>query len=238
MGYPVNIEVHYRFWGHSRLWKTGMGRTVDISNSVILFESEDALPLGRRINLTIPWPARGNPEVRLALHVLGRTVGGLGKRTTVEILRCGFRARTSRTQADRRTDPLQPDWRCFTGQLVYCRAENLARDGPLSDAETVVQGVCTVGEVAIDLQIEPAFEAAEMALVGQVVNRHSGEPFAGAPVRLLARKKLLAANQTNSRGEFCLVSSLQSGMKSILEIDAAGRRVRIPLDKPTARFRI
>jgi hypothetical protein len=57
-------------------------------------------------------------------------------------------------------------------------------------------------------------------------------------VRLLARKKLLATNQTNSRGEFCLVSSLQSGMKSILEIDAAGRRVRIPLDKPTARFRI
>jgi hypothetical protein len=121
---------------------------------------------------------------------------------------------------------------------VYCSAENWARDAPLSDAETVVQGVCTVGEVAIDLQIEPAFEAAEMALVGQVVNRHSGEPFAGAPVRLLARKKLLATNRTNSRGEFCLVSSLQSGMKSILEIDAAGRRVRIPLDKPTARFRI
>jgi hypothetical protein len=57
-------------------------------------------------------------------------------------------------------------------------------------------------------------------------------------VRLLARKKLLVTNQTNSRGEFCLVSSLLSGMKSILEIDAAGRRVRIPLDKPTARFRI
>ena len=237
MGYPVKIEVHYRFWGDSRLWKTGMGRTVDISNTVILFESEDALPLGKRINLTIPWPARGNPEVRLALHVVGRTVGGLGNRTTVEILRCGFSARASRTQPDRGRDPL-PDWPCFTAQLVYCRAENSARDGPLSDAETVVQGVCTVGEVAIDLQIEPAFEAAEMALVGQVVNRHSGEPFAGAPVRLLARKKLLATNQTNSRGEFCLVSSLQSGMKSILEIDAAGRRVRIPLDKPTARFRI
>src|SRR6516165_11317814 len=163
-----------------------MGRTVDISNSVILFESEDALPLGKRISLTIPWPARGNPDVRLALHVLGRTVGRLGNRTTVEILRCGFRARTSRSQADRRTDPLQPDWRCFTAQLVYCRAENLARDGPLPDAETVVQGVCTVGEVAIDLQIEPAFEAAELALVGQVVNRHSGQPLAGALVRLLA----------------------------------------------------
>jgi hypothetical protein len=238
VGYPVKIEVRYRFWGRSRLLKTGMGRTVDISNSVILFESEDTLPLGRRINLTIPWPARGNPEVRLALHVVGRTVGGLGNRTTVEILRCGFCARASRTQTDRATDPLQPDWPCFTGQFVYSRAENWVRDGPLSDAETVVQGVCTVGEVAIDLQIEPAFEAAEMALVGQAVNRHSGEPFAGAPVRLLARKKLLATTRTNSCGEFCLVSSLQSGMKSILEINAAGLRVRIPLDKPTARFRI
>ena len=238
MGYPVKIEVHYRFWGPSRLWKTGMGRTVDISNSVILFESEDALPLGRRINLTIPWPARGNPGVRLALHVLGRTVGGLGNRTTVEILRCSFSARASRTQTDRGTDPLQPDWPSSTVQLVYCRAENSVRDGPLSDAETVVQGVCTVGEIAIDLQIEPAFEAAEMALVGQVVNRHSGEPLAGAPVRLRARKKLLATTRTNSCGEFCLVSSLQSGMKSILEIDAAGRRVKIPLDKPPARFRI
>lgn len=238
MGYPVKTEVHYRFWGRSRLWKTGMGRTVDISNSVILFESEDVLPLGKRINLTIPWPARGNPEVRLALHVLGRTVGGLGNRTTVEILRCSFCAQGSRTQTDRGTDPLQPDWPCFTAQLVYCRAENCARDGPLSDAETLVQGVCTVGEVAIDLQIEPAFEAGEMALVGQVVNRLSGEPLACAPVRLLARKKLLVTTRTNSCGEFCLVSSLQSGMKSILEIDAAGLRVRIPLDKPTARFRI
>ena len=237
MGYPVKIEVHYRFWGGSRLWKTGMGRTVDISNSVILFESEDALPLGKLINLTIPWPARGNPEVRLALHVVGRTVGGLGNRTTVEILQCGFCARASRTQPDRGRDPLA-DWPCSTAQLVYCRAENSARDGPLSDAEAVVQGACTVGEVAIDLQIEPAFEAAEMALVGQVVNRHSGEPLAAAPVRLLARKKLLATTRTNSCGEFCLVSSLQSGMKSILEIDAAGLRLRIPLDKPTARFRI
>jgi hypothetical protein len=238
VGYPVKIEVHYRFWAGSRLLNTGMGRTVDISNSVILFESEDALPLGRRINLTIPWPARGNPEVRLALHVLGRTVRGLGNRTTVEIIRCGFRARASRTQTDRATDPLQPERRCSTAQLVYCSAENWARDGTLSDAETVVQGVCTVGEVVIDLQIEPAFEAAEMALVGQVVNRQSGEPLAGAPVRLLARKKLLATTRTNSCGEFCLVSSLQSGMKSILEIEAAGLRVRIPLDKPTARFRI
>ncbi len=124
-------------------------------------------------------------------------------------------------------------------KLVYSNLDNRATEGPRSDAENLVHVVWNTGDYAIDLQIEPEFETAEMALVGQVVSRAApGEPLTGAPVRLMARSKQLVMAETNSRGEFCLVSRLQKGLKLCIDITGADIRVGIPLDKLTGGFRL
>ena len=99
--------------------------------------------------------------------------------------------------------------------------------------------VCNAADFAIDLQIEPEFEAAGMALVGQLVNRTASDaPVASAAVRLMAREKLFATTQTNSCGEFCLMARLQTGLKLYIEIASADLRVGIPLDRLTKEFRL
>ena len=124
-------------------------------------------------------------------------------------------------------------------ELIYPKLDAGPHGGPRSEAETVVQVVCHAGDYCIDLQIEPEFETAAMAVVGQVVRRTApGEPLAGAAVRLMARKKPLVVAQTNSCGEFCLVAGMQRGLKLYIEIERDGMRVGIPLDKLTNGFRI
>ncbi len=108
-----------------------------------------------------------------------------------------------------------------------------------ADTENLVQVICTAADYAVDLQIEPEFENATISLVGQVVGRTaSADPLGAVAVRLMARKRLLAEVGANSRGEFCLVSRIQNGMKLFLDMEGAGLRMGIPLDRLTARFRL
>ena len=136
-------------------------------------------------------------------------------------------------------DAAAPDRADSMAKLVYSSLDNRSPAGPRSDAGNLVQVVCNAGDYAIDLQIEPEFEAAEISLVGQVANRSvPGAPLAGAPVRLMARKKQLSTALTNDRGEFCLVTRLQKGLKLCIDIEAADLRVGIPLDKLMVGFEL
>ena len=98
--YPLKADMEYRLWEGSRLLETGIGRTVDVSSSGVLFESEKALPPGRQIKLMISWPAPRNHRPGLELQVRGRTVRAWGNCTAVEILGFDFRVRAVHTQAD------------------------------------------------------------------------------------------------------------------------------------------
>jgi hypothetical protein len=115
----------------------------------------------------------------------------------------------------------------------------MVSQGARSDTQSLVQAVCQAGDYTIDLQIEPEFEAGEMTLVGQIVSRATAdEPLAGAPVRLMVRKKVVALAQTNRFGEFCLVSRLQSGLRLSVDIEVVDLRVGIPLGKLMAGLRL
>jgi hypothetical protein len=129
-------------------------------------------------------------------------------------------------------------WTSSTAKLVYNSLDNRAPEGR-SDSETLVQVVCNAGDYQIDLQIEPEFESGQMALTGQIVNRtDSGMPLAGAKVRLMSRSKLMASGQTNTCGEFSLVSRFQNSLKLYIDIEGAGLRVGIPLDKLLVGFQL
>lgn len=68
---------------------SGGGKTIDLSSAGVLFESQNRLPVGRRVNLFIDWPFTDG--VGLVLFILGRTVRASGNTVAVTILKHQFR---------------------------------------------------------------------------------------------------------------------------------------------------
>jgi hypothetical protein len=89
--YPIRAAVAYRLIGRDRFLKTGIGWTISLSSRSVLVESETGLPLDRRVDLWIEWPARLENKVGLRLHIEGRTVSAADTATEVEILGYEFR---------------------------------------------------------------------------------------------------------------------------------------------------
>jgi hypothetical protein len=90
--YPVEAALEYRVI-YGRRVATGRGKTLNLSSHCVLFQSDQAVAEGARIELEIAWPARLNDVVGLTWHVTGRTVWNQGTSTAVEIWRHEFRTR-------------------------------------------------------------------------------------------------------------------------------------------------
>jgi hypothetical protein len=89
--YPVEVALEYRVELPNRKVVTGVGGTVNLSTSGVLFQSADSLPRGVAIELSIAWPARLNNIAGLNLHVVGKTVRTEGNCTAVIVQRHEFR---------------------------------------------------------------------------------------------------------------------------------------------------
>jgi PilZ domain len=83
--YPIAAEVEFRAVGRDGLPFRGAGQTINLSTGGILFQSEQTLAPGTRIELTIAWPARLNDSVDLNLCVSGRIARTDGKSHAVRI---------------------------------------------------------------------------------------------------------------------------------------------------------
>ena len=91
--YPIVAELHYRITRKHAEVETGRGRTLNISSSGILIETDHALPPGLRVDLSIVWPVRLNNVTPLQLCVKARTIRTEGRRTALKIFRHEFRTR-------------------------------------------------------------------------------------------------------------------------------------------------
>lgn len=89
--YPVEADLEYRVVYRGKVLASGHGRTVNISNSGILFESNGKFTARMRIELTLAWPARLKNGTPVTMHVIGRTVRVRNRLTAVEILRHKFK---------------------------------------------------------------------------------------------------------------------------------------------------
>lgn len=72
----------------------GDGRTINISSSGVLFTSEHILLPGRRLELSISWPAQLNNKVALKLVARGRVVRFEQGRAAIEIQQYEFRTQS------------------------------------------------------------------------------------------------------------------------------------------------
>lgn len=89
--FPIQREVQYRVTNKRSGEESGDGKTVNISSSGVLFTTEHMLSPGRRLELSISWPAQLNDKCGLKLIARGRVVRYEGNCAAMEIQQYEFR---------------------------------------------------------------------------------------------------------------------------------------------------
>src|SRR5580693_4416272 len=91
--FPVRENVKYTVI-HSRAIKTtGSGQTLNFGSGGLLFTTEDRLPLGRTVELSVSWPALLGGKCPLQFVATGRVVRSENHRAAGKIERYEFRTR-------------------------------------------------------------------------------------------------------------------------------------------------
>jgi len=93
--FPIERDVRYRVLNKRGGDEAGEGRTLNISSSGVLFTSEHLLLPGRRLELSISWPAQLNNKCALKLVARGRVVRFEEGRAAIEIQQYEFRTHSS-----------------------------------------------------------------------------------------------------------------------------------------------
>jgi hypothetical protein len=93
--FPLHEEVRYKML-HGKVITTGAGKTLNIGSGGVLYTTEQRLPIGRQIELSVNWPARLDGTCPLKFVATGRIVRSEDDRAAVRIERYEFRTRSTR----------------------------------------------------------------------------------------------------------------------------------------------
>src|SRR5215471_19004957 len=97
--FPVREDVRYRVVHSKSNNITGSGTTLNIGSGGILFTTEESLPLGRTVELSVNWPARLDGTCPLQFVATGRVVRSEIDKAAVRIERYEFKTRRGSTVA-------------------------------------------------------------------------------------------------------------------------------------------
>lgn len=89
--FPIEREMRYKVLSKKTGDEAGIGRTVNISSTGVLFTTEKLLIPGRRLEVSINWPAQLNNKCALKLVARGRIVRFEQGRAAMEIQQYEFR---------------------------------------------------------------------------------------------------------------------------------------------------
>src|ERR671930_1490391 len=88
--FPIERELKYKVLNKSGM-EAGSGTTVNISSTGVLFAAQSPLMPGRRIEVSISWPAQLDGKCNLKLVARGRVVRCKGAQVAIEIEKYEFR---------------------------------------------------------------------------------------------------------------------------------------------------
>ena len=91
--FPVREDVRYRVVQSRTDKVSGVGTTLNIGSGGILFTTEDKLPVGRMVELSVNWPAMLNGICPLQFAATGRVIRSEAQRAAVRIERYEFKTR-------------------------------------------------------------------------------------------------------------------------------------------------
>ena len=92
----IERDVQYKVLNRRDGDVEGAGKTLNMSSSGILFTTDEILLPGRRLELSISWPAHLDNKCALKLMARGRVVRYEGKAAALEIMQHEFRTRSSK----------------------------------------------------------------------------------------------------------------------------------------------
>jgi PilZ domain len=92
----IERDVQYRVLSRQEAEVSGQGKTINISSCGVLFSAAHPLLPGRRVELSIDWPAQLDHKCALRLVARGRVVRFEGDRAAIEIMQHEFRTRAAR----------------------------------------------------------------------------------------------------------------------------------------------
>jgi hypothetical protein len=92
----IEREVQYRVLNRRDGEVEGTGKTVNMSSSGVLFTTGEMLLPGRRLELSISWPAHLDNRCALKLMARGRVVRFEGNAAALEIMQHEFRTKSSK----------------------------------------------------------------------------------------------------------------------------------------------
>ena len=91
--FPLREEVTYKVLNIRAAKISGTGKTLNIGSGGILFSTEERLPMGKTVELTVNWPARLDGTCPLKFVATGRVVRAEFDQAVVRIERYEFRTR-------------------------------------------------------------------------------------------------------------------------------------------------
>lgn len=93
--FPIEREVRFRILSKRNTEENGDGKTINISSSGVLFTADQVLLPGRRLEVSISWPAQLNNKCALKLVARGRIVRFEDGRAAMEIQQYEFRTHST-----------------------------------------------------------------------------------------------------------------------------------------------
>jgi hypothetical protein len=91
--FPVHAALHYQLRNRNRENLAGVGETLDMSSSGILFSAQESIHVGRILEVCVNWPARLNGTCALTLVAVGPVVRSEGNLVAMMITRHEFHTR-------------------------------------------------------------------------------------------------------------------------------------------------
>ncbi|MGH9639805.1 MAG: PilZ domain-containing protein, partial [Bryobacteraceae bacterium] len=92
--FPIEREVRYKTLNQRVETQTGIGKTLNISSSGVLFTTEHDLPVGTRLEVSISWPAQLNDRCMLNLVARGRVTRNNKGQLALQIQQYEFRTQS------------------------------------------------------------------------------------------------------------------------------------------------
>jgi hypothetical protein len=89
--FPIARGMRYRILDKRSVAESGVGNTVNMSSSGVLFATERVMSPGSRVELSINWPVKLNDKCALRFVARGRVVRSERGTAAIEILEHEFR---------------------------------------------------------------------------------------------------------------------------------------------------
>ncbi len=93
--FPIEREVRYKILNRKSVDEVGFGKTINMSSNGVLFSTEQHLLPGKRLEISISWPAQLDSKVSLKLVARGRVVRSAENQAAIEIHQYEFRTQAT-----------------------------------------------------------------------------------------------------------------------------------------------